>query len=390
MFMTTIRNVVEEKKKPVKDACLFYGYPTSINNTWSVDGAVDFFKQYDILVLGDQYQHPSHEEYQNTVSVVTKLRKEKPSLEIFGYVPLGQIEPSTRLTVEQFKAYVDEWATVGATGIFIDEYGYDYKVTRELQNDVVNHIHSKGMNCIANSWNIDWVFRPSNVYLDWIDFNGNPNKVPAVINEKDYVMFENMFYYQNDSGKQVVNDQLRVYEAVRYLQEKQPDLGNKTYREVFGTQTFALDCVMKKNQTYFTNGYIGSVVLGIDAFSVSPKKWGADTPKYETYKKPSIPISTSKSVVATNYDGVKNAKFSKVVEGDTLDLYWKPDAKSAENVNKGVHQVTVNDKPVDAEIGTTLQRPTIAPTGFQYYDTTIKKPIWKNDLKWYDAVGVEV
>ena len=28
--------------------------------------------------------------------------------------------------------------------------------------------------------------------------------------------------------------------------------------------------------------------------------------------------------------------------------------------------------------------------GFEYFDTTLKKPIWKADTKWVDATGTEV
>ena len=40
--------------------------------------------------------------------------------------------------------------------------------------------------------------------------------------------------------------------------------------------------------------------------------------------------------------------------------------------------------------GTTENRPTWQTTGIQYFDTTIKKPIWWNGTNWVDATGVTV
>lgn len=40
--------------------------------------------------------------------------------------------------------------------------------------------------------------------------------------------------------------------------------------------------------------------------------------------------------------------------------------------------------------GTTTNRPTIVNEGYEYYDTTLKKPIWWNGTAWVDATGAEV
>lgn len=41
-------------------------------------------------------------------------------------------------------------------------------------------------------------------------------------------------------------------------------------------------------------------------------------------------------------------------------------------------------------VGTTEKRPSIEVAGFQYFDTTINKPIWWNGSKWVDATGADV
>ena len=42
-------------------------------------------------------------------------------------------------------------------------------------------------------------------------------------------------------------------------------------------------------------------------------------------------------------------------------------------------------------VGTTAQRPTVGLyVGFQFFDTTLKKPIWWNGSAWVDATGATV
>lgn len=52
--------------------------------------------------------------------------------------------------------------------------------------------------------------------------------------------------------------------------------------------------------------------------------------------------------------------------------------------------------PLVSSVGTTAGRPTtVVPIGFQYYDTTLGKPIWakaivENTITWADSTGVTV
>jgi hypothetical protein len=40
--------------------------------------------------------------------------------------------------------------------------------------------------------------------------------------------------------------------------------------------------------------------------------------------------------------------------------------------------------------GTTANRPTGVPVGYQYYDSTLSKPVWYNSAVWKDASGTTV
>lgn len=40
--------------------------------------------------------------------------------------------------------------------------------------------------------------------------------------------------------------------------------------------------------------------------------------------------------------------------------------------------------------GLTAERPTVNQIGYQYFDTTLGKPIWWNGTVWKDAAGTTV
>lgn len=62
----------------------------------------------------------------------------------------------------------------------------------------------------------------------------------------------------------------------------------------------------------------------------------------------------------------------------------------------GYNKVNVNvsgpAKANNKHVGTTEERPSFDSIriGFQYFDTTLEKPIWYNGTEWVDATGTSV
>ncbi|MEG0473244.1 MAG: hypothetical protein RR588_13000, partial [Solibacillus sp.] len=229
-------------KKPVTNSCLYYGYPSSFSGTYNIDDCATLFAKYDLVVWGDRYQEPSHEDYHNAVAIAKLMLGKNPAIEFFGYIQIGMDNSAgSNLTMDVLKSKVHEWKILGCTGIFLDEFGFDYRVTRERQNEIVNYVHSLGMNVIANSWRIDYTFSSKSMPLSWINnFDGNPNKLLPVLNENDYYMFENAWYEWNRHTKQTEVKYAkssplknRMYEALDYYQKAQTDYGGLSYYEKF-------------------------------------------------------------------------------------------------------------------------------------------------------------
>jgi hypothetical protein len=315
--------------QPMQKTLLYYGYPTSINEVWSVEGALAVYANYDIIIFGDGYQDSGHEENQNMLDVITQLKILKPNIKVFGYIPIGMGVSGANLTMTVLKARADEWLACGATGVFLDEFGYDYSVTRDRQNEIVVYAHGLGLNVIANSWTLDHAFSKQNIIIDWLsNFNGNPNLLESELNESDYYLFEHLFW-QIVSGNQLNGgDNWKIYEAVRYNQDV--DQGGyttgETYRQIFGTQLIVLDAIgdaRSDKESLFLQSYIGSLIINIDAYCASISDWGASNTNYIHYKYDFVDLkeNTRHITVMGDYNGTYK-KFSATINGTLFDFYW--------------------------------------------------------------------
>ena len=159
-----LQNDFETKGRSFERGLLFYGYPTDIDNLYEVDLCIPRYSQFDVVVLADGVQKQQHEDHTNCVQIISKVRLVH-NTKFFGYVPIGcltseedeETEGSNR-TMDQLKQDVLDWIDTGVQGIFLDEFGYDYKVTRDRQNEIVKFCHDHDLVVIANSWDCDYCF----------------------------------------------------------------------------------------------------------------------------------------------------------------------------------------------------------------------------------------
>ena len=156
----------EDIKAP-KSLLIYYGYPIAYNGLWDVSKVVDAISKYDIFVVGDSYQDPTHEEYTTTTAILSQLKAK--GVELYGYIPLG-VNTSNR-SISVLETAIDDWSVLNVDGIFLDEFGFDYEVDRARQIDVVNYLKSKALKYIANAWvwedfNVDHI---DNLPAEWAD-----------------------------------------------------------------------------------------------------------------------------------------------------------------------------------------------------------------------------
>jgi hypothetical protein len=328
------------KRHRIEKVILHYGEPAFICDVSSVNDAVNIYKNYDIVIFGDQYQIPEPESnpyYDNTVSLIQKIHEDYSSIRIVGYVPIG-MHPDWEdscLLMTELKERVDQWFNIGANGIFLDEFGYDYFVTRDRQNEIVDYCHEKGLFVFANSWSLEYCFNPDPMKIEWLgDFEANPNGYASSLNKNDYYLFEHLFFNVSDENPIECGDVWRFNDLCRYYTD--PRIEGKSFSEYYGTKLCSLDGIhstlsLEEKNKLKTISTIGSAILNIDAVAFGDEHWGSDG-NFEQWEIPDFDIMNSsyntvltetKSV--TLEDGTQEDfpyKWTTSVNGRTYSLIW--------------------------------------------------------------------
>lgn len=159
---------------------IYYGWPSMINGSASVSDASIEFGRYDYAVLGAGLEEASHGDHSAAVQIMND--PDNSSTVFFGYVDLGVT--TSNFSIADIKIKIDEWKVSGADGIFLDDFGYDYGVTRSRQNEAVSYAHSAGLAVVANAWN------PDDAFGNEIDSSWNPAGVSTELGSGDYYLAE--------------------------------------------------------------------------------------------------------------------------------------------------------------------------------------------------------
>lgn len=169
---------------------IYYGYPSLLQVNGiaipTIDGIAQALSEYDVIVLGAGLEVPSHSDYVNTATIISKIHALKPSVLIFGYIDLGV--STSNFTIAQMQSFTDQWHASGADGIFWDDAGYDFNVTRQRQNNMILYARSKGMPSFMNAWNLEDIFSSTTVAAY------NPTGMPTVLGPNDWFLLESLPY----------------------------------------------------------------------------------------------------------------------------------------------------------------------------------------------------
>lgn len=123
---------------------VFYGTLGSINGVNNADYSAAMLAQYDDVVIGYGLQDPAHGSYASTTSIISKTKTLNPNVTIWGNIDLGiSGGTSHNHSTGTLQTHIDQWVTAGATGIFADNFGYNFAVTRARQNTIVAYCHAK-------------------------------------------------------------------------------------------------------------------------------------------------------------------------------------------------------------------------------------------------------
>jgi hypothetical protein len=136
---------------------IFYGIPSLVNGaSGDVERAAREFAPYDVIVFGDGLQYESRSggarEYQRTTQIIKRLSLTRPSARVFGYIPLGS---KSGLSDAQVSDAIERWDAMAVHGVFLDEAGSDFGVTRSRQTSAIDTAHAAGLHVFVNAFDPD-------------------------------------------------------------------------------------------------------------------------------------------------------------------------------------------------------------------------------------------
>jgi hypothetical protein len=171
--------------RPPARLAIYYGYPSIVNGAnGDTTLATQAFKDYDLVVLGDGIELPTHSDHARTQTIITNLKT--LGTQVFGYVDICVSGGSTctNLALIDIESRADQWQAMGVAGIFLDQAGYDYTVSRERLNSIVDYLHGKNLSAFVNAWVPDDVFSPK------VNATLNPNGTATHLGPKDWALHE--------------------------------------------------------------------------------------------------------------------------------------------------------------------------------------------------------
>ena len=245
---------------------VYYGYPSLINGAHGdLATVVAQLSPFDVIVLGDGLEfntadggHAGPAEHAFTARLITQLGRSARRPSVFGYVDLGRTQT---LPFENVVDRIERWAAMGVAGIFFDEAGYDFGVTRDRQNRAVLAARTRGLRACLNAFQPDDVFGESPVPLNAAG-GGNPAATRSVMSEADAILIE-PFAVGGGAAEAPAALTARVRAALEG-------------RHRFGSRVFAIAAGGDEN-TAAAYGWWLAAAFGLDAYGWSEPGYGAAT-----------------------------------------------------------------------------------------------------------------
>jgi len=215
IFFTVVGTVFAQTSLLPGKLAIYYAWPSTVNGSGGdTNAATEVFNDYAIVVFGDGLQDAGHGDHANTTTIINNLNTPPNDIAVYGYIPIGVI--SENLSMAEIQSRVDDWEAMGVAGIFLDEAGYDYGVSRQRQNDAVDYVHSKGLSVFINAWD------PDDVFSDAVESTYNPTGEATHLGSNDIYLHESF---------QII---LSNYQDAVFWASKSDKGFN--YKNLFGTQ----------------------------------------------------------------------------------------------------------------------------------------------------------
>lgn len=206
----------------------YYGFPSQVNDSGgNTQKATQVFKEYDIVVFGNTLDSPSNQDYDRAKTIINNLKRH--GTRTYGYIDLCYDGGNycSGLPLSEIYASTDRWAAMGAHGIFFDQVGFEYSVSRDRLNAALDYVHSKDLSAFVNAWD------PDDIFSETAHEKFNPTGALSHMGPEDYFLHESFAVTLNE------------YQDTAFLIEKSEKA--LKWKKLYGTKMATV------NTTAFTN-----------------------------------------------------------------------------------------------------------------------------------------
>ncbi|WP_046227402.1 hypothetical protein [Paenibacillus dauci] len=262
--------------KPGNKLLIYYGIPESVNNVSNNEEAAQIFAKYDYLVLGDKLELPEHTQHESTLQIIARIKEINPKIQIFGYVDLGITNSTDNLSMDTIKQRINLWKAAGVYGIFLDDAGYDYGVSRVRLNEALTIVHDQSMAAFVNAWH------PEDVMSSAKQEEFNPDGLKTKMNANDLYLMESFLLPANLNGSGISS-------AYRdYFEDKMEK--SMMYRRVLGVHMLSVSTIDYQASTdgvlnqFFKMNEAAAGVFSLDGYGVSPVHYSSSEPNSDVVR----------------------------------------------------------------------------------------------------------
>ena len=247
-----------------KKLLIYYSYPSSLNyptNGYNLTNVANDLAQYDYVVLGGDLELSTHPDHTNTQTIITNSITN--NTKFFGYIDLGVTNGTKNYSIAEIQTRINNWKVMGADGIFLDDFGYDYGVSRVRQSAAVQYAHSQNIPVMANAWN------PDDAFGSQVNTNYNPSGTATQIQTSDFYLSESFLIQEGAFS----NPTAWVAKASK-LKSYQQQIGFKTV----SITTNSLANANGYSEQQFFYAWYGAFIYGHEATGWGEYNFAANDP----------------------------------------------------------------------------------------------------------------
>jgi len=308
-----------------EDLLIYYGWPNSFNydyNAWTNEWVAQDMARYDMIVFGAGLEDPGHGGYADTAVIIARIAAINPGVQMYGYVTANQ-------PLVDFKTQVDQWEALQIDGIFMDECGYDYGLTRSDFNSRINYVHGQTVShlCFCNAWNFDHILGTAND-PGYPNSTYNQSLTASNLTANDWVLLESLAVNTASyTGAGQNGHEDRDQWALR--------IGKATLlRSTYGIN-LAAGSVIANGHAAGNNlnafAYVSALMGSLDAYGSSDVGYGAGSAIVKKWNTPDIkglrPIWNLNPSI--QLDGVNTNLYRRFLDNGKLSIDFSLDAQQA-------------------------------------------------------------